>query len=205
MSIATSSIGSRRSTAWRRCSSAARRGRRCASGCSRRSSPPSRSPRPMSRPRFAPRMSSFPPGGSNRVRRTSRCASSGRSPPPPSFGNLVVGRGADGYLVRLGDVARVEQGPENPYSSFRLNGTPAVGLGIVRQSGANTLAVADAAKALGRRHAPDLPEGMTLDVGSDNSLFIDRSDQEGLRTRWPRPRCWWCWSSSCSSAAGARR
>ena len=42
------------------------------SGCSRRSWRHSRSPRPMSRPRFAPRMSSFPPGGSNPMRRTSR-------------------------------------------------------------------------------------------------------------------------------------
>ena len=33
------------------------------------------------------------------------------------FAQLVVGRGGDGYLVRLGDVARVEQGPENPYSA----------------------------------------------------------------------------------------
>ncbi|HTU11579.1 MAG TPA: efflux RND transporter permease subunit [Allosphingosinicella sp.] len=94
---------------------------------------------------------------------------------PEQFRTLVVGRGADGYLVRLGDVARVEQGPENPYSSFRLNGNQAVGLGVVRQSGANTLAVADAARAMAEQVRPTLPEGMTITVGSDDSLFISRA------------------------------
>src|SRR3546814_4397644 len=56
------------------------------------------------------------------------------------FRELVVGRGDGGYLVRLGDVARVEEGPENPYSTFRSNGVPGVGIGVIRQSGANTLA-----------------------------------------------------------------
>ncbi|MGZ8360584.1 MAG: efflux RND transporter permease subunit [Allosphingosinicella sp.] len=91
------------------------------------------------------------------------------------FAALIVGRGQDGYLVRLGDVARIEQGPENPYSAFRLNGNSAVGLGIVRQSGANTLAVAEAAKAAADQLRPNLPEGMEISVGSDDSLFISRA------------------------------
>jgi multidrug efflux pump len=94
---------------------------------------------------------------------------------PEQFRTLVVGRGADGYLVRLGDVARVEQGPENPYSSFRLNGSPAVGLGIVRQSGANTLAVADAARRMADQVRSTLPEGMTIVIGTDDSQFISRA------------------------------
>ncbi|RYD58495.1 MAG: efflux RND transporter permease subunit [Sphingomonadales bacterium] len=92
-----------------------------------------------------------------------------------SFAGLVVGRGGDGYQVKLGDVARVEEGAENPYSRFRVNGAQAVGLGVVRQSGANTLAVADAAKAMIEDLRPGLPQGMTLDVGSDDSLFIGRA------------------------------
>jgi multidrug efflux pump len=91
------------------------------------------------------------------------------------FESLVVGRGADGYLVRLGDVSRVEEGPENPYSAFRLNGEPAIGMGVVRQSGANTLAVAEAAKRLADQIRPNLPPGMEIVVGSDESLFIDRA------------------------------
>ncbi|WP_380879206.1 multidrug transporter [Sphingomonas sp. DBB INV C78] len=91
------------------------------------------------------------------------------------FRQLVVGRGADGYLVRLGDVARVEEAPENLYSSFRANGQTGVGVGIVRQSGANTLAVADAAKAVAADMRKNLPQGMTMEVGSDSSLFISRA------------------------------
>jgi multidrug efflux pump len=94
---------------------------------------------------------------------------------PESFQGLVVGRGPDGYQVKLGDVARVEQGAENPYSSFRLNGQSSAGIGVVRQSGANTLAVADAAKAMAVQLQPDLPENMSMSVASDDSLFIGRA------------------------------
>ncbi len=91
------------------------------------------------------------------------------------FQQLIVARGADGSLVRLADVARVETGPENPYAAFRLNGESALGMGIVRQSGANTLAVAESAKALAEQIKADLPKGMTITVGSDDSLFISKA------------------------------
>jgi multidrug efflux pump len=96
---------------------------------------------------------------------------------PAQFAALVVSRGEGGYLVRLGDVARVEQGAENPYSSFHSNGAESVGIGIVRQSGANTLAVATAAKNLAEDVKPNLPSGMTITVGSDESQFISRAIQ----------------------------
>ncbi|MFZ5746331.1 MAG: efflux RND transporter permease subunit [Pseudomonadota bacterium] len=101
---------------------------------------------------------------------------------PESFARLVVGRGPDGYLVRLGDVARVEQGAENPYTSFRMNGGAAVGMGVVRQSGANTLAVADAAKKVMAEVTPTLPQGMTMAIGSDDSLFIGRAIEKVWHT-----------------------
>lgn len=94
---------------------------------------------------------------------------------PQDFATLVIGRGADGYLVRLGDVARIEEGAENPYSRFRYNGEAGVGLGIVRQSGANTLEVARAAKAMAAEMQKDLPTGMQLALGSDSSLFIEQA------------------------------
>ena len=101
---------------------------------------------------------------------------------PGEFGALVVGRGADGYLVRLSDVARVEEGAENPYTTFRFNGKTAIGLGIVRQSGANTLEVARTVKALRDELAADLPAGVTMTMGSDNSLFIERAIAEVWKT-----------------------
>jgi multidrug efflux pump len=94
---------------------------------------------------------------------------------PRQFEQLVIGRGADGYLVRLGDVARVEQAAENLYSAMRLEGKTGIGVGIVRQSGANTLAVADAAKLVVEQIRPTLPHGMTMGYGVDSSLFISRA------------------------------
>lgn len=91
------------------------------------------------------------------------------------YSKLVVGRGADGYLVRLGDVARIERGAENPYNGFRFNGERAIGLGIVRQSGANVLDVADRVKAAIKQLNTELPDGMRIYAGSDSSLFIKRA------------------------------
>lgn len=91
------------------------------------------------------------------------------------FQRLVIGRAPDGYLIRLGDVARVSLEPENPYSLYHSNGAPAVGLGIVRQSGANTLQVANEVKQELENVQPMLPEGVRLGVSSDSSLFIDRA------------------------------
>lgn len=101
---------------------------------------------------------------------------------PEQFARLVVGRGTDGYLIRLGDVARVEQGAENPYNAFRSNGERGVGIGIIRQSGANTLAVAEAAKKVADDIAKTLPQGMTIGISSDSSLFIDRAIENVYHT-----------------------
>ena len=91
------------------------------------------------------------------------------------FSSLVIGRAQDGYQVRLGDVARVEEGPENPYSGFRFNGAQAVGVGVIRQSGANTLEVVQALKREVALIEPDLPPGVSVETGSDSSLFIEQA------------------------------
>ncbi|MET0369845.1 MAG: efflux RND transporter permease subunit [Sphingobium sp.] len=94
---------------------------------------------------------------------------------PDQFATLVVGRGDDGYQVRLGDVARIEVGAENPYTMFRSNAAPGVGMGIIRQSGANTLEVAEKAKALIEDLRKTVPEGMKINIGSDESQYISRA------------------------------
>jgi len=101
---------------------------------------------------------------------------------PEQFAGLVVGRGADGYQVKLGDVARIEQGAENRYTLYRSNGGTGIGVGIVRQSGANTLEVAARAKQLIAEIEPDLPPGMSVTIGSDEALFIDRAIQNVYHT-----------------------
>jgi multidrug efflux pump len=109
-----------------------------------------------------------------RVRRSFRTAD--------DFSRLVLARGDDGYLVRLGDVARVERGAAEDRLFFRGNGVPMVGIGIIKQSTANTLAVARAARAEVQRINPTLPEGMAIEQSYDSSVFIEGAIREVFKT-----------------------
>lgn len=91
---------------------------------------------------------------------------------PADFANLVVGRGNDGYLVRLHDVARVEKGLVEDRTLFRGNGKTMVGIGIIKQSTANTIDVADGAVAKVADLNRNLPKGTTLTQSYDTSVFI---------------------------------
>jgi multidrug efflux pump len=96
---------------------------------------------------------------------------------PAEFRKIVVREG-EGYLVRLGEVARIELGAEDDRSELRANGRNAIGLGIVKQSKANTLDVANGIREVVDLLRPTLPEGMSLDVSYDQSLFISQSIHE---------------------------
>ena len=98
------------------------------------------------------------------------------------FAKLVLARGDDGYLVRLGDVARVEKGAEETRTFFRGNGVPMVGIGIVKQSTANTIEVAEAAKAEVERINRTLPAGMEIKQSYDTSVFVKGAIAEVYKT-----------------------
>lgn len=98
------------------------------------------------------------------------------------FNELVVARGEDGFPVRLGDVARIELGPEDPRGSFKANGVNSQGLGIIKTSTANTLEVAEAVKVRMEQLQATLPEGMKLQVNYDSSAFIAASLDEVINT-----------------------
>jgi len=98
------------------------------------------------------------------------------------FTRLVLAQGEDGYLVRLGDVARVERGTAEDRLFFRGNGVPMVGIGIIKQSTANTLEVARAAKAEMKRINPTLPQGMEIRQSYDSSVFIEGAIHEVYKT-----------------------
>jgi multidrug efflux pump len=98
------------------------------------------------------------------------------------FARLVLARGDDGYLVRLGDVARVVRGTTENRLFFRGNGVPMVGIGITKQSTANTLAVAWAARAEVARINPTLPAGMAIKQSYDSSVFVDGAIREVYKT-----------------------
>lgn len=94
------------------------------------------------------------------------------------FRQLVVGRGADGYLVRLGEVAKVELAAEDLRSIARADGKAGVSLGIVPQSTANILDVAEGAKAELDNIKQNLPSDLTLDINVDDSIFVSQSIYE---------------------------
>ncbi len=101
---------------------------------------------------------------------------------PTDFTKLVLAEGDDGYLIRLGDIARVELGVEEDRTFFRGNEIPMVGIGIIKQSTANTIEVAQKVKDLTARVNKNLPEGMTIEQSYDSSVFIQASISEVYKT-----------------------
>ncbi|MAZ69345.1 efflux RND transporter permease subunit [Porticoccus sp.] len=98
------------------------------------------------------------------------------------FSQLVLQRGENGHLVRLHDVGTVERGTEEYRTLFRGNGETMVGLGITKQSTANTMEVSRAAKAEAERLNKTLPEGMSIQQSYDTSVFIEKAINEVYKT-----------------------
>ena len=93
---------------------------------------------------------------------------------PAQYGDLIIAR-VDGEPVRIRDIGRAEIGPEDERTLTRQDGEPIVGLGVVKQSKANTLGVLDAVKKELDIIRTELPEGMELILSSDSSIFIKAS------------------------------
>lgn len=91
---------------------------------------------------------------------------------PEDFSKMVIGQADDGHLIQLSEVARVEMGPADEKQMFHGNGKSTVGLGIVKQSTANTLSVAKAANDEVERIRKTLPQSMELRISRDGSVFI---------------------------------
>ncbi|MFN2454128.1 MAG: efflux RND transporter permease subunit [Pyrinomonadaceae bacterium] len=95
----------------------------------------------------------------------------GRIPDPAQFNNIAVAtRGT--YSVKISDIGYVEDGAQEQRTEAFLNGQPAVTLVVSKQSGQNTVAVADAIKARLAEIAPTLPAGFHAEVVGDQSIFI---------------------------------
>ena len=93
----------------------------------------------------------------------------------PQFAAMPLRKGADGYVVRLGDVAEIELASAERRAYYHSNGQPNIGLGIVRTSTANALDVAQAARAEAERIQETLPEGMEIFTAYDSTVFIEAS------------------------------
>ncbi|HEX7810665.1 MAG TPA: efflux RND transporter permease subunit [Burkholderiales bacterium] len=93
---------------------------------------------------------------------------------PEDFNNMIVSN-ATGYPVRLKDVGHAAPGPYENRKVVRVGGNDAIGLGIVKQSTANTLEVARGAKAVLPRLQATLPPDMKMWIAVDTSIFIEES------------------------------
>ena len=93
---------------------------------------------------------------------------------PEGFRGIVL-REDDAGIVRLGDVARVELGPEEERQITRFTGRESVGLGLVRQSTANPLTIARDLRAMLPAVQSQLPPDVEVRIAFDSTLFIDAS------------------------------
>ncbi len=101
---------------------------------------------------------------------------------PSDFNKLVLAEGEDGYLIRLGDVARVELGLVESRTFFRGNEVPMVGIGTIKQSTANTIEVSRGVKKLTAKLNKNLPDGMFIEQSYDAAVFIESSINEVYKT-----------------------
>ncbi|MGI2154250.1 multidrug efflux RND transporter permease subunit [Shewanella oncorhynchi] len=101
---------------------------------------------------------------------------------PKDFDYLVVRTASDGTAIYLKDVADVAVGAQNENSTFKSDGIVNISLGIIAQSDANPLLVAKEVHKEVDRVQDFLPEGTSLVVDFDSTVFIDRSINEVYST-----------------------
>ncbi|MGH7699685.1 MAG: efflux RND transporter permease subunit [Gemmatimonadales bacterium] len=123
----------------------------------------------------------IPAGRIESHRREFTVRSLGELKTPREFADLTVAN-QGGNLTKLGDLGRVELGPEDERSALRYKGTPAVAIGIIRQSKANLIEAADAIHGELPAIQSTLPPGVDLTVAFDASVFVRRSIQEAEET-----------------------
>ena len=115
------------------------------------------------------------PGGSLKagaqeftVRTTGRVAEASQ------FNQIAIAN-RNGYVVKVSDIGYAEDSYEEPASSSRLDGVPAVTLVVSKQSGENTVATADEVRARLDVIRQGLPKDVTAEIIADQSVFIKAS------------------------------
>jgi hydrophobe/amphiphile efflux-1 (HAE1) family protein len=94
------------------------------------------------------------------------------------FKNLVIGRGPDNQLVRLGEVADVKLAAEDERTIIRADGKSGVGIAVEAQTKANLLDVAHGMRAAIERVRASLPKGSNLVIMVDNAVSIEAALKE---------------------------
>jgi hydrophobe/amphiphile efflux-1 (HAE1) family protein len=106
----------------------------------------------------------------------------GRLITPEQFGAIVIRANPDGSVLRLRDVAHIELGAQNMDSETRLNGRPAVPIGIYLSPGANAVTTAQLVAQTLARLQPRFPPGLHARVMYDSTTFVTDTRREVMRT-----------------------
>src|SRR6266568_7065132 len=130
---------------------------------------------------IAARNVEIPAGRIESTRREFSVRSLGELKNPREFGELVV-TSQGGQVVKLKDVAHVELAPEDTRSIFRYNGNPAVAIGVVRQSKANLIDVAQRIREAIPGIQQTLPPGVKLENAFDGSVLVTHSINDARLT-----------------------
>ncbi len=106
----------------------------------------------------------------------------GRLETQEEFGNIVLKSGADGEIVRLADVARIELAAGDYTLRARLDGKNASAIGIFQAPGANALEIRDAVVAKMDEIRPTLPPGVEIQSIYDTTIFVRDSIKSVVQT-----------------------
>jgi hydrophobe/amphiphile efflux-1 (HAE1) family protein len=106
----------------------------------------------------------------------------GRMTTVDEFENIVVRAKADGALVRIKDIARVELGAKNSDQSGRYNGKAATGIQIYQLPGANALATAQGVRKVLKELEPRFPDDVSYDVMYDTTVFVEATIESVIHT-----------------------
>jgi multidrug efflux pump len=119
----------------------------------------------------------LPSGRVENISREMTIETRGELKTPEEFNQLVI-RNEGATLVRLRDIGEAKAGVENERTVARNNGKPCIFLGIVKQSKANTVEVADGIKAEVERLKSTLPEGVEMVFNYDESIYVSNAIEE---------------------------
>ncbi|MGB5102128.1 MAG: efflux RND transporter permease subunit [Steroidobacteraceae bacterium] len=101
---------------------------------------------------------------------------------PEQFREIVVRSNADGSVLTLGDIARVEIGSETYEFISRINGKPAVGMAVSLATGANALDTSAGVEQALAALKPFFPAGLNAVVPFDTTPFVRVSIEEVVKT-----------------------
>ena len=118
-------------------------------------------------------------GGLSRLGGVTSSASAGAANTLNTASNVANQAGVQStYVTRLGDIARVEEGPDERRRLFMQNGVERLGLGLTRQSQANDLQISKAVNQQVKAINATLPAGMQLNVAVDWTMYTRDAIQE---------------------------